>query len=98
MAKRTGVKIAIGWYLLGCLLIYSGVMHAATDFWSTRQWKLTPEPQFFAQLFSAAVFIVRPFLAVVLTFWPVAIVPMMLLGAWCWGVDAVKFVKRNRND
>ena len=100
-SKKTIIIAAV--YLVGCLLLYFGVTNAVTDFWSTHTWKLKPESEFFESLLEASVTLVRPFLAVVLTFWAVAIPPGIVLGIWCWGADIVRFLKRlvnrgNRHD
>jgi len=92
VSRKTMVIAAV--YLLGCLLIYFGVVHAIVDFWATRRWNLQPELGFFESLINAAVTLIRPFLAVVLTFWAVAIPAGVVWGAWLWGADLVGFVKR----
>jgi hypothetical protein len=91
-SKMTKIIVAI--YVLGCLLLYSGVTQAVVGFWCTHTWKLQPEPDFFWSLLGAAVSLTRPFLAVVGTFWAVAIPPLILWGFW---VDIVRFVKRLMN-
>jgi hypothetical protein len=91
--SRRAMVIA-GVYILGCLLIYFGVANAAIDFWGTRTWNLKPEPGFFESLVDSVVTLIRPFLAVVLTFWAVAIPVGVVWGLWLWGADIVGFVKR----
>jgi uncharacterized membrane protein HdeD (DUF308 family) len=95
VSKRTTIIAAV--YLLGCLLIYFGITKAVMDFWSTHTWKLKPESEFFKSLVNAAVTLIRPFLAVVLTFWAVAIPLGIVLGLWSWGADIVRFLKRMVN-
>jgi hypothetical protein len=90
--KKTKIIAAV--YLLGCLLIYFGITNAVMDFWSTHTWKLKPESEFFESIIGATVTLIRPFLAVVLTFWAVAIPPGIVLGLWCWRADIVRFLKR----
>lgn len=92
LSKKAKLLIAV--YSLGCLLIYFGISDAALDFWGTRKWELRPEPHFFESLVEAAVMLVRPFLAVVLTFWVVAIPAGIIWGAWLFGADFIKFLKR----
>jgi uncharacterized membrane protein HdeD (DUF308 family) len=91
-SKKTKIIAAV--YLLGCLLLYFGITNAVMDFWSTHTWKLKPESDLVESLFEAAVTLIRPFLAVVLTFWAVAIPPLIVLGLWSWGADIVRFLKR----
>lgn len=90
-------KIIVGVYLLGCALLYFGVAAAVIDFWSTHAWELKPEPEFFESFVEAGVTLIRPFLAVVLTFWAVAIPPGIVWGLWLWGADIVAFFKRLLN-
>ena len=91
-SKRTKIIVAV--YLLGCLLLYFGVSTAAIEFWSTRTWKLQPEPEFFDSLLEAAVTLIRPPLAVVVTFWAVAIPFGVAFGLLLHGVDATKLLRR----
>jgi hypothetical protein len=97
-SKRTWIIAAV--YLLGCLLLFFGITNAVMDFWSTHTWNLKPESDFFESLIEAAVTLIRPFLAVVLTFWAVVIPPAIVWGLWLWGADIPRFLKRlvNRDD
>jgi hypothetical protein len=90
-------KIIVGVYLLGCALLYFGVTAAVIAFWSTHTRELKPEPEFFESLIEAAVTLIRPFLAVVLTFWAVAIPLGIVWGLWLWGADIVALFKRLLN-
>lgn len=96
--KKTKIIAAV--YLLGCLLLYFGITKAVIDFWSTHTWQLKPESDVFQSLVEAVVTLIRPFLAVVLTFWAVAIPIGIVFGLWCWSADIASFVKRlvNRDD
>jgi hypothetical protein len=89
-----GTKIIAAVYLLGCMLCYFGIARAAIEFWGTFKWRLQPEPNLFYELIEAAVVLLRPFLAVPMTFWAVAIPPLMIWGLWLGGVDAIGFLKR----
>ena len=91
-SKRTKIIVAV--YLLGCLLQYFGICAAVMEFWSTRTWTLKPEPDLFYSLVEAAVTLIRPFIAVVLTFWAVAIPPGIVWGLWLGGADAIRLLKR----
>jgi hypothetical protein len=92
LSKRT--KIVLGVYLLGCALLYFGVTNAVITFWGSHSWQRNPEPEIFESLIESAIFLTRPFLAVVLTFWAVAIPPGIVWGLWLWGTDIVAFFKR----
>lgn len=96
-SKKTKIYISV--YLLGCLLLYFGITNAAMDFWSTKKWNIQPEPDLFYSLFDAAILLIRPLLAVVLTFWTVAIPIGLVLGLWIWGTEIISFIKKviNRN-
>lgn len=94
---RTAARAVIGIYILGCLLLYFGIPNAVIEFFSTHTWNLKPERDLVPSLVDAAVTLARPFLAVVLTFWAVAIPPAIVLGIWCWGTDIARFCKRLSN-
>lgn len=100
-SKKTKVIAAV--YVLGCLLLYFGIPSASLEFWSTHTWKLKPEPDLFASLGEAAITLIRPFLAVILTFWFVGFPLIIALGIWGFGGDFLSFLKRmfnreNRDD
>lgn len=92
ISKKTKVIAAV--YILGCLLLYFGIFSAVFDFWFSDTWKLKPESDLFESLLEAAVILIRPFLAVVFTFWLVVFPPLIVWGAWSWGTDIVRFLKR----
>ena len=91
-SKRT--KIVAGVYLLGCVLIYFGIPQSVLDFCGTRQWKYQPETDIFRSLGNAALELIRPFIAVVVCGWAVAIPPLLVWGLWSYGEDIVRFFRR----
>ncbi len=100
-SMKTKVTAAV--YVLGCLLTYFGIPSAAIEFWSTHTWKLKLEPDLFASLGEAAITLIRPFLAVILTFWVVGFPIIIAFGMWHLGADFLSFLKpfvnrENRDD
>ena len=81
-------------YFLGCLLIYFGIDQAFLDFCRTRQWTYQPESDIFESLFNAAIELIRPLLAGVLTFFVVAVPAWGIREVWTLGANLIKFFKR----
>jgi hypothetical protein len=92
LSKQT--KIVAGVYLLGCVLIYFGIPRSGMDFYLTRQWTYQPETDIFRSLVNAALELTRPFIAVVICGWAVAIPPLLVWGLWSYGEDIVRFFRR----
>lgn len=89
--------IIIGIYSLGCLLLYFGIPWAFVEFCQTRRWVNQPEPDIFLSLFEAAIQLTRPAFAVLVTCWAVFIPVGLIWGAWSWGADFVRFIRRLLN-
>ena len=83
--------IVAGVYLLGCVLIYSGIPQSLLDWCGTGQWKYQPETEFFYVLVGSAVQLIRPFLAAWMIGFVIA-VPVMF--AWFLWVSFKSFIKR----
>ncbi|MCX5633327.1 MAG: hypothetical protein NTW93_06620 [Phycisphaerae bacterium] len=92
LSKRAIFYVAV--YFFGCLLLYFGIPQAFIDFCGTRQWTYQPESNIFVSLLNAAVELIRPFLAVVITFWVVAVPAGIIWGVWILGNNFIKFFKR----
>ena len=88
--------VVVAAYLVGCLLLYSGLATAVLDFCgSPHTWSLKPEPDFLESLVEAVVTLVRPFLAVGLMWIVVGVcVAIPAIGLFCLGASTVRFLKR----
>jgi len=95
LSKR--VKILCAVYVFGCLLLYFGVPQSFIEFYGTHQWTYEPETDILASLFNAAVELVRPFLAVVICGWAVAIPLGIVWGFLLWGNDLLEFLRKLTN-
>jgi hypothetical protein len=81
-------------YLFGCVLMYFGIAASIIDFMGSGKWKYQPEPDIASSLLNAAVFLIRPFLAVVVLGWAL-IIPIGLAFWVCmWSRDAFSFLRR----
>lgn len=94
-SKKTKIIAAV--YLLGCLLLYFGITNAVMEFWNNSVWKLEPESDFFESLVEAAVTLIRPFLAVLIASWFVAI-PVAIVYGLCAGIWTLLRRLVNRDD
>jgi len=83
--------------LFGCLLLYFGVPQSLIDFCGTHRWAYQPETDILASLFNAAVELVRPFLAVLICGWAVAIPVGVVWGFLLWGNDLLEFLRKLTN-
>jgi hypothetical protein len=88
------IKVCCAVYLLGCVLLYFGVPESFIDFYATHEWTYEPETDILASLFNAAVELIRPFLAVVMCGWAVAIPVGIVLGFLSWGHDLLQYLRR----
>jgi hypothetical protein len=90
----TRTKVLCGVYLFGCLLLYFGVPQLFIEFYGTHQWIYEPETDILASLVNAAVELIRPFLAVVICGWAVAIPVGVIWGFLLWGNDLLQFLRK----
>ncbi|WP_428304637.1 hypothetical protein [Lacipirellula sp.] len=89
------VKIWIGVYIFGCLLMYFGVAKGLLEVWASkgRVWEFTLDHEFPFGLLNAVVELVRPFLAVVISGWAIAIPLLIPFGLWSYGEDIHRWFK-----
>lgn len=94
------VKIVIGVYIFGCLLIFFGAPHTFLNFCATYQWEYMPETSIFRSLLNASAELIRPFLAVVICGWAIFIPLAIPLALWSYGTDISSFFRdrKNRDD
>jgi len=87
-------KTQISVYLLGCVLIYFGIVQSLMNFARTRQWSYRPETDFPLSLFNAVWELARPLAAGYLFGVPCYLVVFLF---WESAPVLLKFLKRKNN-
>ena len=72
--------MCIGFYIVGWLLIYFGVVDALLDYGQTRKWQLSPDHHYFERFFSAALTLARPAIVGLFLMW--LLIPLLAILAW----------------
>jgi pyruvate/2-oxoglutarate dehydrogenase complex dihydrolipoamide acyltransferase (E2) component len=93
----TRIKLYCAIYLLGCVLLYFGVPQSFIDFCGTREWTYEPETDVLMSLADAGMELIRPFLAVFICAWAIAIPVAIVWGLLSWGNDLLGFLRNLTN-
>lgn len=80
-------------YILGCFLIYFGILNSLLDLFQTGKWIYQPETDFFENLFNSIIELIRPILAIVILSWPI----MLIYGLWIYGDEIYKKILKKLN-
>jgi hypothetical protein len=83
-------KIYIASYLLGCVLLYFGIVQSFIEFIGTGNWKYQTEKDIFYTLFNSIIELIRPFLAALFIIWPI----LIIYGLWAWGDEILQNLKK----
>jgi hypothetical protein len=75
------------------VLLYFGVPRSFADFYATHRWTYEPETDILTSLVNAAVELIRPFLAVLVCGWAIAIPVGIVVGCFAYAHDLIEWLR-----